>query len=228
MLNKNKHDVRNWRTWALLAGLIGFALLLALIEPKNLPRYAQHKTTATMFYVGEHGDESNGYISNTSSAWDEDWQSHFGGVDTPGNRNGWLPAEFTPKQNPFYIALPYNDLDNSGKRKTSAKKIYWYDLAVLDEMSMVKDRWIKICRDAVCAYGQWEDAGPFGEDDVNYVFGTASPRNKTGVKAGIDVSPALDDYLKINGQAEVIWQFIDEKDVPAGPWRDIITTNRIN
>lgn len=209
----------------LLAGLIAFALLLALIEPKNLPEYAIHKTTATMFYVGEHGDESNGYITNTSSAWDEDWQGHFGGVDTPDDRNGWLPAGFTPKQNPFYIALPYNDLDGNGERKTSAKKIYWYDLAVLDEISMVKNRWVKICHDTTCAYGQWEDAGPFGEDDTSYVFGTAAPRNKTGLKAGIDVSPALDDYLKINGQAEVTWQFIEEKDVPAGPWRDIMTTN---
>jgi hypothetical protein len=180
--------------------------------------YPIHQVVATMFYVGEPADGSNGSIANTSSAWDEQWQQHFGGVDMPNQRNGWLPADFSPKQNPFYVALPYNDLDSQGRRKSSARQIYWYDASLTMGQSLLKDRWVKVCHNSICAYGQWEDVGPFGEDDVRYVFGIQSPQNTTGLKAGIDLSPALDAYLGVNGEAQVTWQFIDKLGVPDGPW----------
>jgi hypothetical protein len=176
---------------------------------------------ATMFYIGEPGSPDNGFIPNTASTWDEQWQAHYGGIDSPTKRSGWWPADFTPKQNPFYIALPYNDLDENDVRKASARAVYWAESLAPGSQSLVKDRWIEICRAQACAYGQWEDAGPYGEEAAAYVFGTARPTNTEGLSAGIDVSPALNDYLGLHGEGRVQWRFIDQTAVPAGPWLDI-------
>jgi hypothetical protein len=73
------------------------------------------------------------------------------------------------------------------------------------------------------AYGQWEDVGPFGEDDEVYVFGKKNPKSQKNDNAGIDLSPAISDYLGLNGKEKVSWQFIEEEAVPKGPWKEIIT-----
>jgi hypothetical protein len=48
----------------------------------------------------------------------------------------------------------------------------------------------------------------------------------------MDVSPAIRDCLKFNGlnndSNKVDWQFVDAKDVPVGPWKNIITTSQID
>ena len=76
-------------------------------------------------------------------------------------------------------------------------------------------------------YAQWEDVGPFGENDSNYVFGSANPKSTTNKTAGLDVSPAVNDYLGLSGLDTTSWQFVDEKDVPSGPWKNIVTTSGI-
>ena len=53
------------------------------------------KTITTIFWVGEGATEENAYIHNRSSYWDDNWMKHYGGVDSPLNRKGWLPAAFT-------------------------------------------------------------------------------------------------------------------------------------
>ncbi len=189
--------------------------------PKAAFSYPQHADIiATMFYVGEGANDENDYISNQPSAWDEQWTAHFGGIDSPDHRNGWLPAGFTPKQNPFYIALPYNDFDGNDHQKTSAKAVYWYQPA---GQTQLKNAWVEICHANACAYGQWEDVGPYGEDDVSYVFGPNRPANRRDAKAGIDLSPALNDYLHIDGQSSVNWRFMPADQVPNGPWKKIVT-----
>lgn len=51
---------------------------------------------------------------------------HFGGVDDPDHRNGYLPSEFVPHENPFYFSLPYDDFFNDGSRKPNASStVYW-------------------------------------------------------------------------------------------------------
>lgn len=184
----------------------------------------------SVFWVGEGGNLSNNFISNSASAWDENWEEHFGGVDDPENRRGLLPAEFTPKENPFYFALPYNDLDSEGNRKSQAFDIvYWSDEKSWKEQeSMCKNRWIKITKNGLSSYAQWEDVGPFGEDDANYVFGKASPSNTKKSEAGLDVSPAVRDYLNLSGIDKINWQFIRETDVPDGPWKSVVTNQNGN
>lgn len=184
------------------------------------------KAVTTVFWVGEGADASNDFISNTSSAWSTNWQEQFGGYDDPNTRCGLLPCTFTPKENPFYIALPYNDLTDDGVRKASASNIPWFQ-SVKHRESVVKNRWIEIRYRGKSCYGQWEDTGPNEYDDFDYVFGTAEPKNVFGLKAGLDVSPAIRDCLSLSGNNVTEWRFIEESEVPPGPWRDVITTSDV-
>ena len=180
----------------------------------------------SVFWVGEQADDSNGFISNEASAWDGNWEKHYGGVDDPDNRDGFLPAGFTPKENPFYFALPYNDFDSKGKRKSEAADVvYWSKEKDWGEReSMCKNRWIRITKNNSSAYAQWEDVGPFGEEDSDYVFGNTEPGNKRKSEAGLDVSPAVKDYLGLSDIDKADWQFVRDEDVPDGPWKQIVTT----
>ena len=58
-----------------------------------------------MFWIGEK--------ANYRSVWDANWTSNYGGFDNPdpSARRNYLPVAFIPRQNPFYCALPYNDVD---------------------------------------------------------------------------------------------------------------------
>ncbi len=185
--------------------------------------------TATVFWVGERASNENGYIANVSSAWDDMWMFNYGGVDSPDERNGLYPAEFVPMQNPFYVALPYNDFDENGIQKDALKSyIPWAPQEQNSSISYCKNRWVKIIKEDKIAYAQWEDVGPFNEDDAAYVFGTATPQNTINAHAGIDLSPAVRDYLNLNDIDTVNWQFVDEKDVPDGAWKELTTTENIN
>ena len=200
------------------------------ITDMNTAVYPIHTgVSATYFWVGEPADKDNKDISNAPSAWDDNWQQHFGGVDDPKKRSGFLPAKFTPNENPFYVALPYNDFDSKGNRRSDALAIIpWAnEKAWKKNESMLKNQWVKITKGDKTAYAQWEDVGPFGENDASYVFGTAKPKSKTNEDAGIDLSPAASQYLDLQDIDTVDWQFVDEKDVPAGPWKQIVTTSQI-
>ncbi len=180
---------------------------------------------ATVFWVGEVSDASNGYIPNDKSAWDGNWQAHYGGVDDPQNRCGFQPCAFTPKENPFYVALPYNDLTDEGEKKPDAVRIPWNEASVTK--SVLKNRWIEVRHKGAVCYGQWQDVGPFFQDDIEYVFGKNTvPKNQFGEKAGIDLSPALADCLSIDGSDPVDWRFVEASRVPQGNWTKIITTRK--
>ena len=196
----------------------------------SLNFYPVHQDiTTTIFWVGEEASSENKNISNFPSAWDEDWLKHFGGVDNPKKRNGYFPAGFIPEENPFYFALPYNDFDSKGERKALVFELAsWAKGQKCSEReSVCKNRWIKITKSGSSAYAQWEDVGPFKENDAAYVFGSSAPKSKTNKNAGLDVSPAVRDYLGLSDIDKVNWQFVNEADVPAGPWKEVITTSQI-
>ncbi|PJA99219.1 MAG: hypothetical protein CO128_04280 [Ignavibacteriales bacterium CG_4_9_14_3_um_filter_30_11] len=197
-----------------------------IIAPSNYPTHTNINTT--IFWIGELADSSNAFIANDVSAWDGKWKEHYGGTDDPNNRNGYYPQSFTPKQNPFYFALPYNDINTTGIRKQNALSVvYWGSEKTWGQNeSLCKNRWIKIIKGNLIAYAQWEDVGPFETDDNNYVFGSELPRN-TFNGTGLDVSPAVRDFLGITGLDKVSWQFVAFVDVPEGPWKNIITSSQI-
>jgi len=167
--------------------------------------------STTYFWAGEDAGADNGDISNHASCWDEAWDSHC------------------KNENPYYFALPYNDFNDNGDRKSSASQVIpWAGSKNWSSSeSMCKNQWIKITHSGKTAYAQWEDAGPYGEDDVNYVFGTAGPNSKENDHAGLDVSPAVRDYLGLDDVDKTDWQFISAGDVPAGPWSQVITSSGV-
>jgi hypothetical protein len=176
--------------------------------------------TTTIFWVGEQSAE-NAAISNEKSAWDGDWFSNYGGYDEPslGGRRNFVPIDFLPRQNPFYVALPYNDVDQHHTKPEAAQVIPWFRYAfVRDGQSVCKGRWIEIRHKGRVCYAQWEDVGPFQTDDVEYVFGGQRPRPNRNGDAGLDVSPAVRDYLGLGGIDFCDWRFVDFAYVPRGPW----------
>ena len=176
----------------------------------------------TVFWIGEPASDDNRDISNADSIFDNRWMEHYGGVDDPVLRSGHFPRGFAPKENPFYAALPYADIKHGGGRKPSAKDIPWY-VGEDERRSLVKNRWLEIRYKGRTCYAQWEDAGPFGEDDVDYVFGNATPHNTINRQAGLDVSPAVRDCLTLSGNDYTDWRFVNDEDVPEGPWTEIVT-----
>jgi hypothetical protein len=172
---------------------------------------------ATTFWIGE--PTSSGSPSNTCSAWDSGWMAHYGGEDSPTQRVDFLPTAFTPRQNPFYIALPYSDVSNGHTKPEAAQIIPWFKSSFSQNgRSNLKDRWVAIRRGARVCYAQWEDAGPFRTDHWQYVFGNERPLSNQNHDAGIDLSPAVRDFLNIGGMDSVDWKFVEFSNVPAGPW----------
>ena len=195
--------------------------------------YPLHRNIrTTYFYVGQHERSGGHLLDNRSSAWTGDWVGSFGGVDFPHRREGYHPRGFVPRENPFYCALPYNDIVPEGRREHACSLIPWAALtgtpAVDDAggtVSLCKNRWVRIVFKGRVAYAQWEDVGPFVTDDAAYVFGGADPRNRSNGGAGLDVSPAVRDYLGMENSGYTDWQFVEAEAVPPGPWLDIVSTS---
>ena len=178
----------------------------------------KYKIVATVFWVGEQAAEGNP-VPNTQSAWDPNWVTHFGGDDNPFARMNFMPVSFIPRQNPFYVALPYNDVDDHHTKLEAIEVIPWFnDSFVRDGQSVCKGRWVAIRRGKRTCYAQWEDVGPFHIDHWQYVFGDERPRPNRNQDAGIDVSPAVRDYLGMSGMDVCDWKFVSVYEVPSGPW----------
>ena len=178
----------------------------------------------TLFWCGESANADNKQITNIESYWCDDWVSCFGGVDDPRSRRGFHPAIFTPKENPFYFALPYGEFNDDGTLKDQAKCVPWFQEGLVGG-SLLKNRWIEVRHKGLVVYAQWEDVGPFGETDFDYVFGQAlKPKNRINKNAGLDLSPACWLALELRDNAWTEWRFVDAKDVPTGPWLEIVTT----
>ncbi len=199
-------------------------------DPKRVPTVARRGVypwhfdiTATYFYIGELATKNNP-VPNTASSWDSMWDDNYGGYDDPDPANRdpktFAPKGFIPQLNPFYVALPYNDIQQGGPRPEAEKVIPWYhrDKGGKYE-SVCRGTWVQIYYKGRYCFAQWEDVGPFNVDDWQYVFGGARPRNTSNKCAGIDISPAVRDYLGIpGGTATVHWRYVEFSVVPGGPW----------
>lgn len=180
----------------------------------------QRDVPVTIFWVGEDASQNNP-VHNHASSWDPKWVTNFGGVDDPNKRNGYFPAGFIPKQNPFYIALPYNDVARGGGRfkPEASRLIKWFKReAKVPGRSVCKDRWLAIHKGHKVCYAQWKDCGPFYTDDYAYVFQGKRPKPNRNGNAGLDISPAVRDFLGVKSSELVSWKFVEDADVPTGPW----------
>ena len=174
----------------------------------------------TIFWVGERASGNNP-VPNDKSSWDKYWFSSFGGYDNPdpAGRRNLIPAAFIPRQNPFYYALPYNDIDGGRTKAEAPQVIPWFrQTFVRDGQTVLKDRWIAIRHGNRVCFAQWEDCGPFRTDHWQYVFGNERPRPNLNRGAGLDVSPAVRDYLGLGSLDIADWRFAEFREVPPGPW----------
>jgi hypothetical protein len=210
---------------------------LTAIEPRvSLPTTARTvggaykwKTgiVTTTFWVGEAATVNNP-VHNHSSSWDLNWASSFGGYDNPdpaariATGQDYRPRAFIPQLNPFYIALPYNDVTRGTTKPEAVTAIPWFRSAfVRPGQSVCRDRWVAVRnpRNGRIAYGQWSDCGPFRTDHWQYVFGNERPLPNLNGGAGLDVSPAIRDFLGMKGTDITDWRFVEVREVPPGPWR---------
>jgi hypothetical protein len=174
----------------------------------------------TVFWIGEK-PSGNNPVPNRASSWDKDWTKNYGGFDDPNptGRSNYIPVNFTPRQNPFYCALPYNDKASTGHRPEAPHVVPWFKEGYQGPaVSTCKDRWVAIRKGNKTVYAQWEDAGPFRTDHWQYVFGNERPKPNLNKGAGLDVSPAVRDFLGMKETDVTDWKFVEFSDVPHGPW----------
>ena len=174
----------------------------------------------TIFWIGEK-PSANNPVPNRVSSWDTEWTKNYGGMDdpNPAHRSNYMPVKFTPGLNPFYCALPYNDKAKEGHRPEASRVVPWFNEAYQGPaVSTCKGRWIAIRKGNRTAYAQWEDAGPFRTDHWQYVFGNERPKPNLNKGAGLDVSPAVRDYLGLQPTDVTDWRFVEFSEVPRGPW----------
>jgi hypothetical protein len=167
--------------------------------------------------------------------------------------NGYFPKnQPTPRENPFYLDLPYDDVNDSSAFQQRCQVIPWaaadnaatgVDHCDDPNYSYMKNRWVQIGgpNGNVC-YGQIQDAGPSSGTeyhDAAYVFGSDNLRPANNdfstdatQGAGMDVSPALNGCLgfaELDGSGDrVSWSFVDRADVPDGPWLTVETTSGVS
>lgn len=187
--------------------------------PKNNYPWKTNIIT-TVFWIGEGGSTISS-TDNVKSSWDEEWVSSNGGADSPIHRNGYASAFHAATLNPFYIALPFNDLAFPDKAKKWLPAGWHRPPRDGKQVSACKDRWVEIKAEdgsGHTCYAQWEDVGPLRYDHAEYVFGSERPDTYT--RAGLDVSPAVAQYLNINSDKKAMtrWRFVDAEDVPPGAW----------
>ena len=184
--------------------------------------------TCTIFWVGEQPTARNP-TPNCKSSWDVNWAANFGGYDNPDpasrianhSTGEFRPKGFVPKLNPFYVALPYNDVMRFGRHKPEASRVIPWFARMRPEpgRTVLKGRWVQMYRNGRSCYAQWEDCGPWVTDDWEYVFGNKPPKTKQNGGAGIDISPAVRDYLGIKSGQKLHWRFVEAGQVPYGPWK---------
>jgi len=184
--------------------------------------------TCTIFWIGEPAGERNP-TSNTKSSWDQQWSVNYGGCDYPEPANRianhqtgeFRPKGFVPKLNPFYVALPYNDVVNSSSHKAEAARVIpWFGRVNPEPGKTVcKGRWLQIYRGGRSCFAQWEDCGPWETNDWEFVFSNKPPKTTQNGAAGIDLSPAIRDFLGLRSGEKVHWRFVETAQVPDGPWK---------
>jgi hypothetical protein len=205
---------------------------------------------STTFWVGEVFDPNAADGSQVYSTYDSGWMESYGGCDgiragtdceteVRTAENGFFPSQLTPLENPFYLDLPFDDVNDRKAFASREQVVPWAGQAAYrgsagnDQVSLMKNRWVRIRSGGQTCYGQIQDAGPGQYHDAAYVFGAgdARPANAKFNGAGMDVSPALNGCLRfteIDGQTDrVDWQFVEAADVPDGPWSRIVTTSGV-
>ncbi len=217
------------------------------VDPGPLPRsYPWHTDiVAATFWVGEILDPDAPDGSQRVSTYDSRWIEHYGGCDgrQVGREchteqrhaaDGYWPRSMEPRMNPFYLDLPYDDVNDELGFAWRGEVVPWaHDPGYAEHVddpafSLMKNRWVEIRHGDRTCFGQIADAGPAKYHDTAYVFGADdTPPSTTKFRgAGMDVSPALNACLHLAGldmlQSRVDWRFVEADEVPDGPWTRLV------
>jgi hypothetical protein len=163
----------------------------------------------TVFWIGGKSSEADPWTA----------MDQYGGPDGWQDMSGYAPAEHASLMNPFYVALPFNDLANPDLAKQWIPATWNKPPRDGKPVSACQGRWVEIkASNGRDCFAQWEDVGPGGTADAPYVFGTAPPAAPG--HRGLDISPAVAKYLgiKAGGSATTDWRFVDDADVQPGMW----------
>ncbi len=240
-----------------MSAVLGLTLVLAgcasagTVRVLATPGYPWHTDiVATTFWVGELFDPSASDGSQVYSTYDSRWQESYGGcdgivVDTVCQTeprvaaDDYFPTSMTPAENPFYLDLPFDDINNDAAFARRDTVVPWAGDAGYAEhagdrtFSYLKNRWVELRLGDRTCFAQIQDAGPGEYDDAAYVFGAgdARPQNARYGGAGMDVSPAVNACLgfrDLNGDTDrVSWRFAENNEPPPGPWTRLITTSGV-
>jgi hypothetical protein len=250
-------NVEAVRDYALHTGIIATTFWVGEIFDPNLPDGSQVCSTYDSQWAASWSGVARGAVSDGaegcagSPTGGCDGQAIFAGNDIISCEteprtaaNDFFPSGAAPQENPFYLDLPYDDYNDSTAFAERCAVVPWASDPGFagncdnSDFSYMKNRWVEMTgpNGATC-YGQIEDAGPAQGDnyhDSAYVFGGSDARPSQGQfnNAGMDVSPALNGCLgfaSLNGDGDqVSWRFVDDADVPDGPWKRVVTTSGVN
>lgn len=254
-LQAGAHGHRTEVTLAILlmAALAGCSVAGGRVSPptRTESSYPWHTgIVSTTFWVGEVFDPLAEDGSQVLSTYDSKWEEHYGGCDgvvvdgrcdteVRTSATGYFPTAMSPRENPFYVDLPYDDINDPLAFADRASVVPWASApgnvgrAADPTVSLLKNHWVQLQRNGHTCYAQVEDAGPGQYHDRAYVFGSndARPANQRFGGAGLDVSPAVNGCLafsELNGQDDTVdWRFVNDADVLEGPWLTLVTTSGV-
>src|SRR5262249_20982009 len=117
-------------------------------------------------------------------------------------------------------ALPYNDFTHGQFKPETPLVIAWSNQSYTGAgQSACRHRWTSIRKGNRACYAQSEACGRFRTAHFQYSIGTDRPKPNLNPGSGLDVSPAVRDYLGLAPTDVTDWQFVEVRDVPPGPWR---------
>src|SRR5664279_26752 len=193
LIKRKETEMRSERLALLLFVPALLATMIASANSAAAARvYPMHTNiVSTTFWVGEIFN-SGPDGSQVISTYDGRWYSHFGGCDGKIVKNkcqteprtaanNFFPTSMTPEQNPFYLDLPFDDINDRTAYKERCSVVPWAnDPGSIgnckdQDFSYMKNRWVQLTGpNGRTCYGQVEDAGPGQYHDANYVFGSAN------------------------------------------------------
>jgi hypothetical protein len=182
------HESRRLRDQALLK--VGPQVFVPTASRTSTSTHYPWKTNIVtiVFWIGEQSTQG----SRSMSSWDQNWMQNYGGIDDPdpNARQNYIPTKFVPRQNPFYCALPYNDVTHGQFKPEVPLVIPWFRTAYTEPgRSVCKDSWLAIRKGNRVCYAQWEDTGPFRDDHFQYVFQNERPEPNAKHGAGWKCHP---------------------------------------
>ena len=212
---------------------------IAVVSDKDTPRVGKSSASrgarpfpwktnivTTVFWIGEQPGGNN-LVPNRTSAWDKQWTKSYGGFDdpNPAHRRNSFRQNLYRSRTLFTARCPTTTkhILATGPRRLALFRGFKRRTKVRQFPS--KDRWVAIRKGNRVAYAQWEDAGPFRTDHWQYVFGNERPKPNLNQGAGLDVSPAVHDYLGLKQTDVTDWRFVELGEVPHGPWASLGENN---